>query len=213
MDVKAILDAVCKLASGLDIPTDITLEVALIYLNLAHCDLYRRVYASNLPAFLKKEEIKIGESLPDVLFVDSVFIKTPERKLSKVFWQDVVKGDPLLKKVGHPFNWTWRESGNKWTFFVYPSLSLDKPQEILVFYVPQPQNLLMDDREDQIPYPSLWHNLLIDGAIYYMAQGDGGLSASASSQIYMKRWEYGLSEFLKNRQANKMRSVSTFRNV
>jgi hypothetical protein len=212
VNIRQIINTVANLSNGMDEASASDIPAYLENVNLAHSELYTLIYSFNLPAFLKKVVIQSdAATINDVLFVYSVAIDGQPKPLKKAFYHELILTDPSLSKVGSPSEYYCTESANTWTFGLYPAS--DVPVSLIVHYVPQPVDLKLDDEEAAIPYPRMWHNLLVDGAIYYAIQADEGFNSTVDIKIYTSRWEKAKSQFLANRLANKNRSIRTFSNV
>ena len=165
-------------------------ELFLTYLNQAHYELYNYTAALNEDLILNEElqtqvnnnEVNIANKFTCInsIYVDE-FI-TPLKQLTLSKFIDYKKRNG----VGHPSVFNARGT----TISIYPIVQ-DTQYDLDVWYVPQPTTLTSATLESDIPYPLSFHNILSDGALYYMFQSEGGFKNSEKSRDHMAKWEKG----------------------
>ena len=84
---------------------------------------------------------------------------------------------------------------------------------IKVWYVPQPITLTEQTPEQDIPYPLAYHPVLVDGALYYLFQEEGGFKNLQKAQAAQARWELGKERLIAYLYNSSGTSFSTFSSV
>ncbi len=82
-----------------------------------------------------------------------------------------------------------------------------------VVFVPQPKFLKAETPEDDIPYPLAYHPVLVDGALYYLFQEEGGFKSPQKAQAAEQRWEIGKTRLISYLYQASGSSFSTFSSV
>lgn len=190
MNVREILKLVSEQGVGLEEPTDIDNTVYLRYLNLVHFDLYRSVASIN--PFAKIEE-KEGNAVAGKLelgstpfLVRSVYIpiKNNAQILRSISYDEILKTDPAMDASGKPERWFFLNNNIQ----LYPK---SHTGTVKVVYMDDPKEFTIGTLSEQIPYPTIYHQVLVDGTIYYLFQGEGGLKNKQELALSLARWEKG----------------------
>jgi hypothetical protein len=82
-----------------------------------------------------------------------------------------------------------------------------------VWYIPQPPAFTEATEEKDIPYPIAYHPVLVDGALYYLFQEEGGFKSSRRENEAKARWETGKSKLLSYLHNSSGQTFSTFSSV
>jgi hypothetical protein len=85
--------------------------------------------------------------------------------------------------------------------------------EFSVSWASQAPTLELDTQEDDIPYPPTYHDVLVDGALYYLFADEAGFRSSEKEAQAAKRYATGSNELLSYLQGSNSNIVSTFCNV
>ena len=201
MTVNEILDYIATLGVGLDNPTSDDQDVFLKYLNLAHYELFRKTASVNPKASTIKEIVNCDNGVLDALSnevqsVKKVYLVSGNIPLIASSQDLIQELDPGITKQGTPREWYYQSN----RVHVYPLFSSPNPQtdpptgQIGVWYVKEPVELTFNTLESDIPYPVSFHPILIDGACYYLFQGDGAFKDGVKMQTALSRWHAGKTE-------------------
>lgn len=207
MIVKDYINIMANLSIMSDNLSDAEREIFLQYLNLAHMELYQ--YTANVNNDLMiLENINQGDDLTQSPFLINVVCDTNQKRiLEKIsFEQSVLMDRGYNQTSSSPLY--YYSIGKK--IVVYPGSTIANYPPLQVLYVPQP-SLLTEIMEDtDLPYPLAYVNVLLDGALYYLFQDEGGFKNSTKAQAQQERWEKGkvkMFSYLNNAQGN---TFSTF---
>lgn len=190
MKISKILDFMGVLSVGLDNVSDSERFIFLKYLNQAHYELYNHTAALN-------DDLIINEEKLTTINIDNVDLSQRPLSFSKVYvdgYTRPLKELRLIKFVdytkntssGSPCVFTWQVK----KLSIYP-LMKDISYNLDIWYTPVHVDLEEDTPEDEIPYPPSFHNVLLDGALYYLFQDEGGFKNSAQVDSQTVKWEKG----------------------
>lgn len=194
MNVSDILNDIGLLGVGLENPTSEDQAVFLKYLNLAHFDLFRKTAALNPKVIVLHQTVNANNGVLDPLafypfLVKKVYVVQQNWLLNPISIDVIQKDDPSISKVEtRPQYWYYYNN----TLNIYPLYT----GQIGVFYIPDPISLEADTYEINIPYPVAFHPILIDGACYYLFQGEGAFKDALKMQTALARWEQGKTELM-----------------
>ena len=212
MHVTGLLTLMGNLSLGNDNITQVESAIFLQYLNLAHLELYQ-VTANLNQDLLIQETVANLEDSNQVQFskipylVNSVYDRTHQRKLRRISLTDAIERDPDFVSTGNPCQYFVKQNI---IHFVPVQTAVTS---INVWYVPQPITLKEQTTEQDIPYPLAYHPVLVDGALYYLFQEEGGFRDSQKSQAAQKRWETGKSRLISYLFNGSSQVLSTFSSV
>ena len=190
MNVKEIIKLVSDLSVGLENPTPMDEEIYLRYLNLVHFNLYRSVGTINpyVPLIEEEYEVEAGTFEPNAVpfVIRSVYVplKNNARVLSPISYDEILKQDPSMETVGLPQFWFYLSK----QITLYPN-KYEGPVKMIT--MSGPTLFTLETLEEQIPYPPLYHQVLVDGTCYYLFQGESGLKNQAELVASQARWEKG----------------------
>ena len=127
--------------------------------------------------------------------------------LKKISIQRALEMDPEFKQPGPLTSYVLKKN----TILLVPYQSM--PLDVVVWYIPEVVSLTEDTQESNIPYPLAYHPVLVDGALYYLFQEEGGFKNTQKAQAAEQRWEMGQSRLLSYLYNASGETLSTFMNV
>ncbi len=195
MQVSGLLSLMGNLSLGNDNITKEEKTIFLQYLNLAHLELYQVTANFNQDLLthttLANQVDSNQVQLPETPYlVNGVYDLTHKRQLHKVCLSDILEKDPAFSRTGHPIQ-----------YFVQKDILQFVPIQtaitsIKIWYIPQPVILAENTPEQDIPYPFAYHPVLVDGALYYLFQEEGGFKNLQKAVDAKERWEVGQTRLL-----------------
>ena len=189
MTIAEMLQQIANLSVGLDNATEFDDEINLRYLNLAHAKLYRATAAVNPDATIVQKTIAVVQGVlqekVNAFRVKSLHIPIPNntKVLQPIPYDWILQHDPAKTQAGQPIYWYRLNHA----LFTYPKYTGD----IEVVYVGEAVPFTLETEAADIPYPPLYHSVLIDGACYYVFQGESGLKSKEEMLLTLTRWEQG----------------------
>jgi hypothetical protein len=212
MEVSTLLNLMGNLSLGNDNITAVERGIFLQYLNLANLELYQITANFNQDLLVQVTLANQVDSnqvqLPETPYlVNSVYDLTHQRQLRQISLTDAIPKDPASTDKGNPIQ-----------YFVQKDLLQFVPTQtaitsINVWYVPQPITLTEQTPEQDIPYPLAYHPVLVDGALYYLFQEEGGFKNLQKAQAAQARWEVGQTRLLAYLYNSSGQLFSTFSSV
>jgi hypothetical protein len=146
--------------------------------------------------------------LPETPYlVNSVYDLTHQRQLRRISLNDAITKDPAFIANGNPTQYFVKRDVLE---FVPTQTAITS---INVGYVPQPTTLTEQTPEQDIPYPLAYHPVLVDGALYYLFQEEGGFKNLQKAQAAQARWEIGQTRLLAYLYNSSGQLFSTFSSV
>lgn len=193
MSVLEILKLISSLSVGKDNPTDKELLIYLRYLNLVHFELYRRTVLYNEDAVNLVETLIVNDGAASKTVVPIfkpklVWLNESNVVLERTTLSVIQATDPDIQRVGNCSKWYYHRG----FIFVYP---LDS-RTINISYLPQPILFDINTTAEEIPYPVFFHQVLVDGACYYLFQGEGGLRDPIKVIEAKERYAKGQAELI-----------------
>lgn len=205
-----MLNLMGNLSLGNDNITKVEKDIFLQYLNLAHLELYQITANFNqdlpirvsleIPANTSSNDLKINPYLINV-----VWDTTRKNKLKHKSLSVLIENSPDMEVSGAAQYYTIQK-----TKIIFSPVSVTG-FKISLYYVPQPEVLTIET--DHIPYPLAYHPVLVDGALYYLFQEEGGFKNMQKSQGAQERWEIGKTRLLSYLYNSSGERLSTFSNV
>lgn len=194
MDVSQILTLLATLSIGLDEPTDSDIVVFMQYINLCYFEILQETIAQNPLVTINHELLDCtdgnlpptAETIFDPLLVYDIAKNMP---LTGTTRDKVESIDPGLTKISAPLEWYY-SSGIIKTYPISTSLVADG-NGIGIKYIPQPDPLTEESLSSDILIPSLYQQVLADGASYYLFQSETGFKDQTKMQSSMMRWKEG----------------------
>ena len=212
MQVAGLLNLMGNLSLGNDNITQVERSIFLQYLNLAHLELYQ--VTANFNQDLLTDERLVSEhpygsvTLSEKPYlVNSVYDASNQQNLSQMSLAAKLAQDPLFMHEGRPRHYFVKRA--RINFVPRPTTSA----VYKVWYVPQPITLTEQTTEQDIPYPLAYHPVLVDGALYYLFQEEGGFKNLQKAQAAQARWEVGKTRLLAYLYNSSGQLFSTFSSV
>ena len=212
MTVAELLTLMGHLSVGNDNVSALERAIFLQYLNLAHCELYQGTASLNQDLW-QLETLTTEERETTVLLahppyrLQQVYDRTHHRPLSPLSFADLLHKDPEFKDRGSPQHYSLQ--GQTLRFYPAPSAVLS----VQVALVPQPVLLKENTLEEEIPYPLAYHPVLVDGALTYLFQEEGGFKNPQKAQAAEQRWEIGKTRLISYLYQASGSTFSTFSSV
>ena len=212
MIVASLLTLMGHLSLGNDNIGAAERSIFLHYLNLAHFELYQVTATFN-------QDLIVFETLTNVqgentvtlarspYALQSVYDQTHQKKLTRISLADLLKKDPAFKATGHPLQYFLQSR----VIHFHPLQTA--VMSVKVGYVPQPVPLTEQTEEKDIPYPLAYHPVLVDGALYYLFQEEGGFKNAQKATEAERRWDTGRSRLLSYLYNASGETLSTFSSV
>ena len=210
MTVAYLLTLMGHLSLGNDNISAAERAIFLHYLNLAHFELYQVTATFN-------QDLIVFETLTNVqgentvtlarspYAMQSAYDQTHQKKLTRISLADLLKKDPAFKATGYPLQYFLHSR----VIHFYPLQTA--VMSVKVGYVPQP--VLLTEQEQEIPYPLAYHPVLVDGALYYLFQEEGGFKNAQKATEAERRWDTGRSRLLSYLYNASGETLSTFSSV
>jgi hypothetical protein len=188
MNVSEIVQLIANQGLGNDTPTLADQTIYLRYLNMAHKELYRAVKILDPARASVNADIIItngaGDLPANIMRLTSAINEDRGRKLAQKTLDWIEDNDPLVEQTGDPAYWYFGD-GNR--IFTYPRTTHD----LRIRYIPQAQNFTLETLEAAIPYPIEHHPILVDGALYYLFQSEGGFKSGTKAAGAQVKWLRG----------------------
>lgn len=219
MDVTEILKLLATLSIGLD-DIDVTdqnnsdVVVFLRYINLVYFELLQATANEN-PLIVNLHEnldctngVLSATSSP-IFFPKIVYTISSNLNLIGALEGEILQRDPALKQTGSPSHWYYANG----VINVYPLITstVATGGGFGVRYISQPPALKFNSLSSDILIPTLFQQILVDGAAYYVFQSETGFKDQTKMASAMSRWEDGkrkLFSYMKNISGKKL--LSTF---
>ena len=186
--------------------------IFLQYLNLAHLELYGETASWNTDLYIR-ENINKPENVSSFtlahtpLVMGTVSVPSAKRHLKRISLEEAFQGDPDLTHEGPVRGYTVQK--NKVLLLPYEAKALS----LVVWYIPQASPLQETTPEQEIPYPATYHNLLADGALYYVFQEEGGFKNPQKMLDAKQRWVLGKQRLISYLKGANYGVLSTYRNL
>ena len=212
MEVSTLLSLMGNLSLGNDNITQVERAIFLQYLNLANLELYQITANFNQDLLVQVTLANQVDSnqvqLPETPYlVNSVYDLTHQRQLRRISLNDAITKDPAFIANGNPTQYFVKRDVLE---FVPTQTTITS---IKIWYVPQPIILAENTPEQDIPYPLAYHPVLVDGALYYLFQEEGGFKNLQKAQAAQARWEIGQTRLLAYLYNSSGQLFSTFSSV
>ena len=212
MTVAYLLTLMGHLSLGNDNISAAERAIFLHYLNLAHFELYQVTATFNQDLFVFETPATVPGANTVTLAhppyaVESVYDQTHQRSLTRISLAALLKKDPAFKATGYPLQYFLHSR----VIHFYPLQTA--VMSVKVGYVPQPVPLTDQTEESEIPYPLAYHPVLVDGALYYLFQEEGGFKNAQKAMAAEQRWDTGRSRLLSYLYNASGETLSTFSSV
>jgi hypothetical protein len=210
MQIAEMIDLMGVLGIG-ETPSN---AIALKYLNQAHLKLYRQTANIN-------PDLLINEQLTSLVNQNTVTVTEIPFIVSKVYQKgqaQPLEGMAFLDFVqyqsDHPnLVCSPRIYAFKRKIISFFPIQANQTYDFSVWYCTQPKTLTELTLEDAIPYPIAFHDVLVDGALYYLFQDESGFKNPQKEKEALARWEAGKSELFAYLYGSAKQQISTFSSV
>lgn len=222
MDIYQIIDLMILLSPNSDvISSDLEKEAFLNYINLVCAELHSETVSENILAYITESTSPTEwsdniELLRNAVYVKQVFLpyyKTAlnQGRLLQLSYFDSLRIDPDLTDVGAPTHYYFKR--NIITLYPKPYSSLILPS--IVTYAPDFVALDFNSQEGDIPYPAMYHYVIANGAIYYMALAMGGFKDDRSKLEAERRFQEGKNQLIQYivNNSGELRHISTYSSI
>lgn len=212
MNVLDIINLMGNLSIGNDNVTNNEQTIFLKYFNIAHFELYRATANINQSILVSetitndpnKNEWALSQN---PLLVYKVYVPSLNRYLKYLSLYEIMEKDPDLTKTGAPYH-----------YFVQGKIIKFQPVQTSVYsaviwYVPEPVPLNINDSASSIPYPELYHSVLVDKALEYLFLDEEGFKNTQKQLEAKKRASKGQSSLISYFYNMSGKPISTFSNV
>jgi len=209
MNVSQIIDLVAQVSFNDDVPSATDRARILSYINLANNDVYQQV-AQIGSAFLSNAQqltlTAAAVDLPSDFFKSiSVVDLTNGFTLSAKQVEDIEKEDPLLDATGSPVHF-YIEGGQ---MKVYPAEDID----LRLRYTPNLALLEDNDSLSQVTYPAQFHQILVEGGLYYMFEDERDIRTNAEiarSEVRYEKLKTNLVNYYKTESRQPLVSQGSY---
>jgi hypothetical protein len=214
MTVKEIIQLMANLSIEQDNMIAQEESIFLRYLNLAHFELYEATASVNQGLI---ENEKTGNTLvaneaflnKSPFSIVSVFDVSNSKLLKPVSLTNLLHEDANFNRTGKPELYYLQNQ----VINFYPVQSNLNTINLNCWYVPMPEELKITDNSDAIPYPVFAHQILADGALYYLLNDKDGFNSSQKDNETKTRWAMGKSKLISYFYNRNNIRISTFSNV
>ncbi len=213
MDVNEIVSLLATLSIGLDEPDDSDIIVFMQYINLCYFELLQATISQNPLAATNNDLVDCNNGILDstsqiIFYPKMVYNIASNVPLTPTIEANVLKKDPGLMQTGEPQEWYYSNG----VINVYPIATslVSDGKGFGIRYIPQPPPLTYGSASSDILIPTLYQQVLADGASYYLFQSEAGFKDQMKMQAAMQRWEKGkqkLFAYMKNISGNKFFST------
>lgn len=214
MTIIEMLDLIALLGIGELNNDNDQKTTSLKYLNLAHAELYRATANINPNVFF-------SETLANVAGEDFITLSFTPFLIINVFpigQTMALEGMSLAKfadyKFKNPFNGLPRFYANQRTHVsIYPLQTDNSVYTFLTTYAVDFTPFTMATLEADIPYPLTFHNILVDGALYYLFQDESGFKNTQKMTEALTRWKSGKAEVFAYFYNSTKERIGTYSNL
>lgn len=214
MQIIDMLENMALLSVGPDSLTTKTKSIFLKYLNIANREIYGKTSSIN-PDIVINETIQVplNNSTVDVdkeiFSIYNIYVKDKRNPLFLKPYMDFI----AYKKRGF-FNQSDPEicSFRKKTVFIYP-IKTNVQYELDIFYTAHCTPLTEATAEEDIPYPKTYHDVLVDGALYYLFSDEEGFKSVRNKLEAKERKEERLKSLISYLNSNQNQNISTYSEI
>lgn len=213
MNVKQMIRLMRTLGIGSVFSDEETDRIALEYLNLANDEIYSETANLN-------SDILINDTLTNNSNEDFVTLTNPAFSLAAVF--PIGQNFPLkilsaldfaIYKFQNPINGVPLICFKKGkTVSIYP-IQNGATYSFSIWYPPERIELTLDTPEVDIPYPSVFHSVVVDCALYYLFQDEGGFKNAEKENQALRRYIEKKNNLISYFQSANRQSINTFSNA
>ena len=213
MNVLDIINLMGTLSIGNKNVTNTDKETYLVYLNIAHCKLYRDTAIFN-ESLLKTETIPLTQGSNEIVLSDNpfcinkVYLQHSNNNLKRLHLTDIIEYDPGFIQKGTALG--YYNVKNIIKLYPFPLLSFG---DAIVWYKPGVKLFNMLTQSQEIPYPVEFHPGLANGALYYLFLDEGGFRSTQKEKEAEIRWQSDRGEILQYFMNSSMKPIRTYSRV
>ncbi len=213
MNVSDMISAMDILGIGKVYSDEDSKRIALVFLNLAHDELYRETANLNSDVLIKDVVTTIANQsiLPlgqPTFSVSKVLQVGRKYKIEGKSVLDFADYESENLESADPVIYTKIRQ----TVSVYPIV----PTSIYTFNIwsaPERTPLFINTPESGIPYPLSYQSVLVNGALYYLFQDESGFKNQTRENEALRRWVNGKKDLISYLYGSNSQSISTFENA
>lgn len=204
MDVSEILKLLARLSIGLDDPDEGDTIVFMQYINLCYFELLQAVLPESPTVVKLHEKLDctngvLSTTSQPIFFPKAVYNIANNVPLSGTTEEDILKFDPAINKTGNPQQWYYANG----VINTYPlsTSTVIAGGGFGVRYIAQPKPLTALSLSSDILIPTMYQQVLADGASYYVFQSETGFKDQKKMSDAELRWNDGkkkLFAYMKN---------------
>jgi hypothetical protein len=213
LNVAEIVDTMCLLGIGEANQPQLEKDIALKYLNLVHAELYRKTAIFNTDAISHEELTSVAGESTVVLSriphaISTIIVQGQPKELTGIGRLKFLKNKILNPNSGNPCYYTYDlEDISFWPILPNSVYVMD-----VLFIIPWGP-FDYDTLESDIPYPPLFHSILVDGGLTYLYQDEGGFRTADKVKKTEERWKDGKAEILSYFYGSTKQSIGTYSNL
>lgn len=214
MNVSKMITTMRNLSIGKVYSDEDANDIALTYLNLAHDELYRETANINDRVFVKDtlvsviNETRVTLTRIPFLILKAVCKENSQRNLKGLSFIDFdsYKSQLIYQNAPEVYN----NIGVNFDFF---PIVTDNFYNFEIIYAPERTALEIETSEESIPYPLSFHGVLVDGALYYLFQDEGGFKNPIKEKKAEERWVKGKADLVTYLYGRNDKIISTFQSA
>jgi len=189
MNVEQIITNAVKICGLGDNPDATEKNIYLGYLNKVNEEIYRFVVDVHPELNYKQEDLLltngVSEPLRDFFPKIKNVCTDAGFNLQITSLGSILNKDPLMKETGNPSHYYLF---NK-KICVFPKVLGE--QKIHVLIAEQPKELEHSSPETDIPYPPMYHQILVDGLCTHISIDELGENRNLASKVFYVNYEQG----------------------
>jgi hypothetical protein len=194
MDVSEILKLLATLSIGLDDPQDSDIVIFMKYINLCYFELLQETISQSPLVVKLNEQLDcingvLAPTSQEIFIPKQIYNISTNLPLAATLESKIIDNDPGLIQTGDPQCWYYANG----VINVYPLATslVTSGNGFGVRYIPQPKPLTENSVSADILIPTLYQQVLADGASYYLFQSETGFKDQLKMQTSMVRWMEG----------------------
>jgi hypothetical protein len=189
-------------------------NIYLQYLNVANLDLYTSTANFN-------DDILIFEDHQNVLGINSIDLEFMPYIINQVlvngqkdplFHTSLVRYNTIVFQNPNPQTIPNIYTKQNYSLYFYP-FNQGTVYSLNTTYSKQPEPLTLETQESEIPYPIAYHNVLVDKALCYLFDGEGGFRSTKNQDRAARNYEIGYKKLIAYLQGSNAHRMATFRNA
>lgn len=189
MNVSDLITLLATLSIGLDQPSDSDIPIYLTYLNLAYFELLQGTLVQNPNVPIITETLNctngvLAQTQYSIFIIRRIWNPVSNRPLTRTNRDKVEENDPgYIVQGTNPQQWFY-DSGQ---VNIYPIFT----GQLGIRYMQTPNALKITNSSNEILIPTIFQQILADGAAYYLFQQETGFKDALKMAESKRRWEEG----------------------